>query len=70
MVNVISRGEWNKPGQPAGNTGRQRVTILQRRLVRVAAAALAVVGWGAALVIAVPAALAATIDFTFTKIAD
>ena len=43
---------------------------LQRRLVRVAAAAVAVVGWGAALVIAVPAALAATIDFTFTKIAD
>ncbi len=42
----------------------------QRRLVRVAAAAVAVVGWGAALVIAVPAALAATIDFTFTKIAD
>ncbi len=40
------------------------------RLVHVAAAAVAVIGWGAALVIAVPAALAATIDFTFTKIAD
>ncbi len=42
----------------------------QRRLVRVAAAAVAVIGWGAALVIAVPAALAAPLEFTFTKIAD
>ncbi len=31
MVNVISRGEWNKPGQPAANTGRQRVGILAGR---------------------------------------
>ena len=28
------------------------------------------IGWGAALVIAVPAALAAPLEFTFTKIAD
>ena len=42
----------------------------QNRLVRVAVAAVAVIGWGAALVIAVPAALAAPIEFTFTRIAD
>ncbi len=42
----------------------------QNRLVRVAAAAVAMIGWGAALVIAVPAALAAPLEFTFTKIAD
>ncbi len=42
----------------------------QNRLMRVAAAAVAVIGWGAALVIAVQAALAAPIVFTFTRIAD
>ena len=43
---------------------------LHDHVADVAAAVVAVVGWGAVLVIDVPAALAATIDFTFTKIAD
>ena len=47
MVNAMLRGDNTKPGQPAGNSGRQRVSILQRRLMRLAAAAVVVVGWGA-----------------------
>jgi hypothetical protein len=33
MVNVISRGEWNKPVQPAGEHWEAEMRPLQRRLV-------------------------------------
>ncbi len=50
MVIIILCADNTKPGQPAGEHWGAEISIIQRRLVRVAAAAVAVVGWGGVLV--------------------
>ncbi len=50
MVIIILCADDTKPGQPAGEHWGAEISIIQRRLVRVAAAAVVVVGWGGVLV--------------------